>query len=287
MSDHMKTGLVLEGGAMRGLFTAGVLDVLMENDIYLDGTIGVSAGAVFGCNYKSRQIGRTLRYNKRFCREPKYCSIRSLLKTGDLYGAEFCYRTLPDELDIFDRKTYAETPEPFYAVCTDCDTGKTVYPALPAGDDKDLDWMRASASMPVASRPVEIDGGRYLDGGISDSIPLKEFERMGYERNVVILTQPDSYRKEAPKTQFIVNLFLRKLPAVKRLLADRHERYNAQVEYVRAREKCGAAFVIRPSGPLCIGSVCHDPNELQRVYDIGRSVMLERLPELKEFLEEK
>ncbi len=274
----------MEGGAMRGMFTAGAIDILMENEIFLDGSIGVSAGASFGCNYKSRQIGRVIRYNKRFCREPKFCSIRSLLKTGDLYGAEFCYRTLPDELDIFDVETYSSTPDPFYVVCTDCDTGEAVYHAINEGSHYDLDWMRASASMPLASRPVEIDGRRYLDGGIADSIPLKYFESIGYEKNVVILTQPDTYKKETSKSAGLINFLIRKYPAIVELLKKRPACYNEQVQYVREREAAGAAFVVRPSEPLNIGSVCHDPDELQRVYDIGRATMTEELEKLKSFL---
>ena len=156
----MTPGLVMEGGAMRGMFTAGVIDILMENNIEFDGAIGVSAGASFGCNFKSRQIGRVIRYNKRFCRDKRYCSLSSLIKTGDLYGAEFCYRTLPDELDLFDVKTYSANPMPFYVVVTECDSGRPVYRAINKGDHEDLDWMRASASMPVvserrfAARPV-------------------------------------------------------------------------------------------------------------------------------------
>ena len=277
----------MEGGAMRGLFTAGVIDVLMENEIFTDGAIGVSAGAAFGCNYKSRQIGRVLRYNKRFCKDPRFCSVRSLIRTGDLYGAEFCYRDIPFVLDLFDVKTYASTPEPFYVVVTDCDTGKPVYHAINEGSLEDLDWMRASASMPVASKPVEIRGGRYLDGGISDSVPLEQFEKMGYEKNIVILTQPDSYVKHKAKAAGLIGFLVRKYPAIAEALRTRPERYNAQIEYIRQREKAGAAFVIRPDGPLNIGSVCHDPDELQRVYDHGRAVTERSMRALREFLEKE
>ena len=134
----MKRGLVLEGGAMRGLFTAGVTDVMLERGVTYDGIVGVSAGAVFGCNYKSHQPGRVLRYNLRFCRDPRYCSVRSWAKTGDLYGADFCYRAIPDELDPFDRAAYAADPTDFWVVCTDADTGKPVYHNCLTGDENDL-----------------------------------------------------------------------------------------------------------------------------------------------------
>ena len=173
----MKTGLVMEGGAMRGLFTAGVIDVMMENGISFDGAIGVSAGAAFGCNYKSGQPGRVLRYNLRFCKDPRFCSVRSLIKTGDMFGADFCYREIPYEHDLFDYKAYAESPMEFHVVCTDVDTGEAVYKKCDALDGEQMEWLRASASLPLAARIVEIDGKGYLDGGIADSVPLKYFEK--------------------------------------------------------------------------------------------------------------
>lgn len=171
----MKTGMVLEGGAMRGLYTAGVLDVLMENGIYTDGAVGVSAGAAFGCNYKSRQIGRSLRYNCKYCRDPRYISLLSLIRTGDLYNAQFCYYEIPEKLDPFDTAAFAASPMEFYVVATDVTTGKPAYHLCRDGGRDDIEWMRASASMPLVSRVVEIGGGLYLDGGISDSIPLEWF----------------------------------------------------------------------------------------------------------------
>ena len=192
-----RKGLILEGGAMRGLFTAGVIDEMMEQGVRYDGCIGVSAGAAFGCIYKSHQIGRVLRYNKRFAHEKKYCSWYSWLTTGDLYGADFCYHKLPDELDIMDVKTYNSDPMHFYVTATDTATGKAVYHELDHLDDEAYEWMRASASMPVVSRPVRLMGRSLLDGGISDSIPVKFFESIGYTRNAVVLTQPRGYRKGA------------------------------------------------------------------------------------------
>ena len=192
----MKTGLILEGGAMRGLFSAGVIDVFMENGIEFDAAIGVSAGAAFGCNYKSRQPGRVIRYNKRFAKDPRFCSLRSLIKTGDLFGAEFCYHTIPDKLDLFDTQAYIDNPMDFYVVVTDIETGKAVYiNSEEAGEDA-LECFRASASMPVVSKPVEIKGKKYLDGGIADSVPIQYFESIGSDRNVIILTQPIGYVKK-------------------------------------------------------------------------------------------
>ncbi|MBR2188794.1 MAG: patatin family protein [Eubacterium sp.] len=281
----MKKGLVLEGGAMRGMFTAGVTDVMMEHGITFDGMIGVSAGAAFGCNYKSGQIGRVIRYNKRFCREPKFCSIRSWIRTGDLYGAEFCWHTLPEELDLFDMETFRSSPMEFYAVCTDIDSGKAVYHRCDAGDQTDLEWMRASSSMPVVSRPVEIDGRRLLDGGVTDSIPLRFFERAGYERNVVILTQPEDYEKHPQKYFTLLRILLRRYPALLKAIRGRYIRYNRTLDYIRKAEAEGRAFVIRPPEKLLIGSVEHDPEKLEAVYQTGRSTGERCVEEMKAFLE--
>ena len=151
-----KTALILEGGAMRGMFTCGVLDVMMRHGIAFDAAAGISAGAVFGCNYKSGQAGRAVRYNKQYCGDPRYCSLRSLLKTGDLYGADFCYRELPDVLDVFDRKAFRENPMAFYVGATDVRSGRCVYHECSDGGAEDMLWLRASASMPVVSRPVAV-----------------------------------------------------------------------------------------------------------------------------------
>ena len=154
----MKTGLILEGGAMRGMFTAGVIDVLMENGIKFDGAVGVSAGAAFGVNYKSKQIGRVLRYNTKFVRDKRYCGLGVLLKTGNIYSTQFCYEEVPLKHDIFDFDTYEKNPMEFYVVATDVETGKAVYHKYEGRKDHCFDWIRASASMPMVSQIVEIDG---------------------------------------------------------------------------------------------------------------------------------
>ena len=269
----MKTGLVLEGGAMRGLFSAGVMDVLMERGITFDGIVGVSAGAAFGCNYKSRQAGRALRYNKRFARDKRYCSLQSLLRTGNLFNAEFCYHKVPSAYDVFDNEAFEANPTEFFVVCTDVETGEPVYKQLTKGGDEAYEWIRASASMPLCSRPVPLDGRLLLDGGIADSIPLEFFERMGYKRNVVVLTQPEGYVKRKNRFLPLRRLSgLRKHPRFIEAVARRHEMYNAQLEYVREAERQGRAIVIRPPEPLPIGHISHDPDEMQRVYEMGTRV---------------
>ena len=279
----MKRGLVLEGGAMRGLFTAGIIDVMMEHGVEPDGLIGVSAGAAFGCNYKSRQPGRAIRYNKRFARDKRYCSWQSWWKTGDLYNAEFGYHIIPTQYDLFDDKAFEENPMAFYAVCTDVETGKPIYKQLEKGGLLTYDWIRASASMPLASKVVELEGQKVLDGGVSDSIPLEYFESIGYKRNVVILTQPDGYVKEHNRLMPLMRMALRKYPRMIEAMDKRHLMYNRELVYVYEAETAGRALVIRPDQSLPIGHFSHDPEEMQRVYDIGREMGKRRIEEIKKF----
>ena len=282
----MKLGLVLEGGAMRGLFTAGVLDVLMERGVVFDGIAAVSAGACFGCNYNTGQIGRVIRYNKRFARDRRYCSWMSLLATGDLFGEDFCYRRLPMELDVFDAEAFRKNPAEFHVVATDCATGKPVYRRLDRADEADFRWIQASASMPIVSRPVGIDGRFYLDGGLSDGIPLRYFESLGYGRNLVVTTRPHGYRKFPRRRMCMLKPFLRRHPAVYEALRSRHVWYNETLEYIDSRVAAGAAMLVAPSAPLEISRVCHDPGQMQRVYDEGRKAAEEHVssPVAKEFL---
>lgn len=278
-----KRGLVLEGGAMRGLFTSGILDVMMETGIEPDGLIGVSAGAAFGCNYKSRQPGRAIRYNKRYARDKRYCSWQSWLKTGDLFNAEFGYHVIPKKYDLFDDKAFEQNPMEFYAVCTDVETGLPVYKKLEEGTPLTYDWIRASASMPLASKVVELEGMKVLDGGVADSIPLQFFESIGYDRNVVILTQPEGYVKEHNRLMPLMRIALRKYPKMIEALDQRHIMYNCQLDYVRQAEREGRCIVIRPDAKLPIGHISHDPEEMQRVYELGRDTGLRNIDRLKEF----
>ena len=280
--EKMDLGLVLEGGAMRGLFTAGVLDVMMESDLSFDGCVGVSAGAAFGCNIKSRQIGRVLRYNLDYCNDPRYCSIRSLLKTGDLFGAKFCYDDLPNELDPFDNETYDSNPMAFYAVCTDVKTGKAIYPRCDRASKDTFTYIQASASMPFVSRPVSIGGMTLLDGGIADPIPLQFFQEKGYKRNVVVLTQPRDYVKSPVPSS--VRMLLLRYPKVADTMLRRHLIYKEEQELAAEAERKGEAFVICPESPLPIGRVDHDPNVIRQTYELGRSAAESRMDELKRFV---
>lgn len=281
----MKKGLVLEGGAMRGLFTAGIIDVMMEAGIEPDGIIGVSAGAAFGCNYKSRQPGRAVRYNTRFAKDPRYSGLWSLLKSGDYFNAEFGYHIIPKQYDVFDDDAFDNNPMAFIVVCTDVETGKAVYKPLTKADYDCYEWIRASASMPLASKVVEVEGYKLLDGGVADSIPLAYAESAGYERNLVILTQPEGYQKHRTKLMPLMRIGLRKYPNMVEAMDKRHLMYNNQLEYVREAEQAGRCMVIRPEAKLPIGHISHDPEEMRRVYDIGRDTGQRYIDRIKAFYE--
>lgn len=280
----MKTGLILEGGAMRGMFSAGVMDVMMENGILFDGIIGVSAGAAFGVNYKSGQIGRAIRYNAKYCRDKRYCGVVSLLKTGNLFNTEFCYGEVPLKLDVFDFDTYEKDPTAFYVTCTDIESGKPVYHEYTGRNDHGFDWIRASASLPLVSQIVEIDGAKLLDGGIADSIPVTYFESIGYTKNVVILTQPQGYRKEKNRVLPLIRMKYRKYPNLVKVLENRHLMYNAELELITKQEQRGKLFVIRPDFPLSVKRAEKDPAKLAACYEIGRRTAEKELVQLIAFM---
>ena len=282
----MKTGLIMEGGAMRGMFTAGVLDVLMENGLVTDGAIGVSAGAVFGCNYKSHQIGRVIRYNTEYCNDKRYASFKNLVKTGNLYSEQFCYHEVPERLDPFDEAAFAASPMDFFVVCTDVKTGEPIYHKCRTGDAEDVRWMEASASMPLAAKIVKIGHYGLLDGGVADSIPVRFFESIGYKRNLIILTQPKGYTKKKNKFLPAIRARYFRYPAFVEAVADRHERYNETLSYISMLEQAGKDYVIRPPIPLEIGAMERDPAQLRRVYETGRAVAQIQVEKIRDFLEE-
>ena len=281
----MKKGLIMEGGAMRGMFTAGIIDVMMEQGIAFDGAIGVSAGAAFGCNYKSKQIGRVIRYNTRFSRDKRYGGFRVLLKEGDFYSKHFCYEEIPLKYDIFDFDTYESNPMEFYIVCTDVDTGKAEYHKHESRYDHGLEWIRASASMPLVSEMVEIDGRKFLDGALADSIPVRFFESIGYDRNIVILTQPLGFQKKPDSLLPLMKLWYRKNPDLVRSMTTRHTQYNASLDYIARKEAAGQLLVIRPGEKLPISRTEKDPEKLRQIYEIGRRTAEARMAEIRAFLE--
>ncbi|HIW50808.1 MAG TPA: patatin family protein [Candidatus Blautia intestinavium] len=264
----MNTGLVLEGGAMRGIYTAGVLDVFMEYRLHFDGVIGVSAGALHGCSFVSGQKGRSIRYYKKYRNDWRFMSFKSLLRTGDIVGEKFCYHDIPERLDPFDYEAYAKSDTDFYAVCTNLETGKAEYIKITDMQNQ-IDVMRASASMPYVSKIVSWNGMKLLDGGCADSIPVKQFRKMGYEKNVVVLTREDGYEKK-PQNARMAEARYHRYPAFAETLKNRHLVYNRTLKDIREMEAKEEIFVIRPSEKLTISRMEKNLDEIQKVYDIGR-----------------
>ena len=284
MERKEKTGLVLEGGGMRGIYTAGVLDVFLEKGIAFDGVIGVSAGVVHGCSYLSGQKGRSIRYYKRYCRDWRFMSFLNFLLTGNMVGEKFCYHDLPDRLEPYDYEAFKRSKTAFYATCSNEETGRPEY--LQMTDMKaHVDIMRASASLPCISRIVRIHGMKLLDGACTDSVPVRAFRRMGYEKNVVVLTRQEGYVKKPEKNPMVRMRYFR-YPRFVKAVEQRHLNYNKTVRYIHRLEKAGEVFVLRPSRELTIGRMEHDPKKLQWTYDLGRQDALDRLFQLENWLKE-
>lgn len=263
-----KLGLVLEGGGMRGIYTAGVLDFFMDKNLYTDGVIGVSAGACHACSYVSKQIGRAYRTNTDYIKDKRYMSFLSLLKTGDLFGADFVYNAIPNELDLYDYETFHNGKTKLYAVCTNLETGKAEY--LQCINMKhDVIYIRASASLPLLSRIVEVDGKKLLDGGAADSIPIKKFQQLGYDKNIVVLTQCSDYRKGKNNLLPLIRKRYKKYPKFIETLANRHINYNRTLDELGVMEKRGEVFIIRPGSPVNISRLEKNVDKLKALYDQG------------------
>lgn len=250
----MKTGLVLEGGAMRGIYTAGVLDVFLEQGIHFDGVNGVSAGALHGCSFVSGQKGRSLRYFKKYRNDKHFMSWWSFLHTGEVVGRQFCYHDIPERLDPFDYEAFIKSDTEFYATCTNVETGKAEYIKI-TDMMTQIDAMRASASMPYVSKIVNYKGMKLLDGGCADSIPVEAFKRMGYDRIVVVLTRQN-----------------------------RHNVYNHSLDVIKELERKGEVFVIQPDKKLDISRMENNLEVIQQVYDMGEKDAHIRMKALKDWM---
>lgn len=275
-------GLVLEGGGMRGLYTAGVLDALMNEEIKVGGMVTVSAGALFGINYASGQKGRALRYNKTYIKDKRYMGIRQLIKTGDIISKDFAYYTVPFSLDVFDENAFKQSGIDFYATVTNMETGQAEYKHI-TEPFKEMEILRASGSMPFVSKPINLDDTYYLDGGVADSIPFEKAKELGFNKRLVILTRPLAYRKTKPNS-FLIDRWYKKYPKFKETLKNRYLNYNNTVEKIIEEEKRGETFVIRPSQTIPIKRLERDPDKLQSMYDLGVKDTLELLEELKKYV---
>ncbi len=291
MANDHKIGMVLEGGGMRGLYTAGVLDVTMEHGLhgvmpsgrpYIDVICGTSAGATFGINFASKQKGRVLRYNKRFAGDKRYISLRSLLLTGDMVNKDFAYDTLPNDLDPFDYETFRNSPIEFYATVTNVASGCPEYMRITECKAQ-MDIIRASASLPFLSRKVRIGDSLYLDGGIADNIPLAKAEEAGCDRFIVILTHPYGYKRGEDLTK-IGRIYYPFEKGLHTAFERRNDIYNACLKRIEEMERDGRAFVFRPSAEVKIGRLEKNPERIQAMYDLGMEDANARWDELTQFL---
>ena len=279
----MKIGLVLEGGAMRGLFTAGVLDVFLDNNIEVTDVVGVSAGTLFGVNYISKQRGRALRYNLKYINDKRYMNVKSWLKTGNLINKDFAYYKLPFQLDVFDNKTFKESSINFFATVTNIETGDAEFIKIEDAY-RQMETLRATSALPFISEIIEVGGKKYLDGGISNSIPIDFFEKQNFDKIIVILTRPIIYRKEKT-TGIQYKLFYKKYPKLVEKLENRYKEYNDTVDKIVELEKEGKLFVIRPSENITIKRLEKDVEKLQKVYDLGLKDGNNIIEDLKQYLE--
>lgn len=280
----MKTCLILEGGAMRGMYTSGVIDTFLENNIHVDGIIGVSAGALFGVNYCSKQIGRALRYNKKYINDKSvdYMSFKSLIKTGNLINKDFAFNELPFKLDVFDEKEFQKSKTDFYATITNIKTGKAEYIKV-TNTEKQMEVFRATGAMPFVSQFVEIDNKLYLDGALGDSIPITQAMNMGYDKLIVVLTRPLNYKKKKP-LEILAKIKYKEYPNLIDAINTRYKKYNETIEKIIDLENKKEIIVIRPTKDLKIKRIERNIDKLQEMYNLGVSDCKKLLPNIKSFL---
>lgn len=278
-----KKGLVLEGGGMRGVFTAGVLDCFLDEEISFNDCFAVSAGACHACSYLSKQRGRALSTAIDYLDDKRYCSFYSLVTTGDLFGKDFVYYKIPNELYPIDNEAFLKCDTKFYAVITNCITGKAEYKLI-TDLKKDIEIVRASSSLPMVSKMVEIDSNPYLDGGISDSIPIKAAQRQKNDKIVVVLTRHEGYRKSENKLMPFIKLKYRKYPDLAEQIALRYKNYNDTIDYITEEERKGNIFVIRPPYDSGIERVEKNREKLKALYQLGYDTAKTQAAKLKEYL---
>lgn len=263
-----KGGLVLEGGGMRGVYTAGVLDFFIDKDIFFENIYGVSAGICHACSYLSKQRNRAYRVMVDYLDDKRYASFYSLVTTGDYFGVKMIYDEIPNELYPYDKETFEKYKGNLYSVVTNMNTGKAEYIKL-KDMDKDLIYVRASSSLPLLSRIVKVGDKEYLDGGIADSIPIKRAMEDGNKKNVVVLTQPKEYRKSKNKLLPVMKIKYKKYPNFVDAMANRHINYNNTLDMIEKEEKNGDVFVIRPSESLNITRLEKNKDKLESLYNLG------------------
>jgi predicted patatin/cPLA2 family phospholipase len=281
-----QAGLVLEGGGMKGLYTAGVLDFFLDKEIEFSSVYGVSMGACNMCSYLSKQRGRALDVSVDYLDSKHYCSVESLAVTGDLFNADMCYHLIPDYLYPYDYETFKKYEGKAYSVCTDIVSGSPKYFRL-HDMKKDIEKIRASASLPLVAKKVEIDGGCYLDGGLSDSIPIEKSILDGNRKNIVVMTKETGFvRKPVSKAQLaLIKARYVKYPKVYELMEERHIHYNYTLDFLDRQVKNGQAFVIRPKKKSDVGRIERDKERLTALYEEGYRDASDCYAELKAYLD--
>ena len=279
----MKIGLVLEGGGMRGLFSAGVLDALLElKELNVNGIVGVSSGALFGVNYVSKQKERAVRYNKKYADDKRYMGLHSWITTGNAVNKDFAFYELPYKLDVFDNETFKKAETDFYVVMTNVESGKAEY-VLIKDAFAQMEYLRATSALPFASKIIEINGKKYLDGGISDSIPIDFCESLGYDKIIAVLTRPEGTYKE-DKLGFLYKLVYRKYPNLVNSLLNMATDYEKVLAKIKDLENKGKIFVVRPPEVLKIGRLEKNRDKIQKVYDTGLNTGLKELNNIVKYL---
>jgi predicted patatin/cPLA2 family phospholipase len=274
----------LEGGAMRGMYTAAVLDVLMDEGIEVDAIYATSAGVLFGVNYLSGQKGRAIRYNKRFSRDKRYMGLYSLVTSGNIINRDFAFYEVPFTLDVFDDEAYKKSKTKMVATVTNVQTGGVEYMEIGSVLEQ-MEVLRAASAMPFVSHMVELDGQLYLDGGLSDSIPLKKCQEDGYERIVVVETRPEGYRK-GKTNPIAAKVFYSKYPNLVETINNRYKAYNAILQEIEELDAKGEIVLVRPTKDLKLGRIESNPDRLQEMYDLGISDAKTLLPRITKFLSE-
>lgn len=262
-----KTALVVEGGGFRGIYASGVLDYFMEKALVFPYIIGVSMGAINGANYVSRQVGRSFDIAATFMPDKRYMGMGNLLKEGNFFSRSFAYNEIPRRYNIFDMKAYYASDIQFYMTATDCTTGEACYFEKMDGDVAEL--IAASTALPFMSKPVEIEGKCYMDGGIADSIPLNKALSDGNKKAVLVLTRPKGYRKEPYGHEKMVRSYYRKYPAFAKKILNRHLFYNETMDQIDALEAEGKIYVFRPQNPIETKVIDRDAKGVHHSYQLG------------------
>jgi len=268
MQIGRNTGLVLEGGGMRGVFTSGVLDAFMKHDLYFPYVVAVSAGACNGLSYMSRQPRRARYSNIDMLRKYDYISLKHLLTQGSIFDPNILYERFPNEIVPFDYETYRENPAVYEIVTTNCLTGRAEYLTEKTDPKRLTAIVKASSSLPYVAQITEVDGVPMLDGGIVDSIPVVRAIDKGYSPNVVILTRNRGFRSSEPDIK-VPKLFYGEYPRLRVALSRRVEEYNKQLELIERMEDWGEVICIRPERPMEVDRLCRDVEKLEALYEEG------------------